>query len=141
MAIFLPDPFGALSEFQAALDALRASSWLGSSPSGSGAYPPVNVFRKGDDFVLITELPGVKKSDLDIQVKHNTVRITGTKEINYPERAALHRRERLAGPFDRAVTLPIQIDADQTKAEYRDGMLALFLPRAERDRPRSVKIS
>jgi HSP20 family protein len=141
MAVFLSDPFGALSEFQEALDALRASSWLASSPSGSGAYPPINVFRKGDDFVLVTELPGVKKSELEIQVKDNTVRIAGSKGINYPERAGLHRRERLAGRFDRAVSLPIQIDADRTKAEYRDGMLALFLPRAERDKPRLVKVN
>jgi HSP20 family protein len=141
MAVFLPDPFGTLSELQKALDALRASGWLGSSPSGSGAYPPVNVFRKGDDFVLIAELPGVKKSDLEIQVKDNTVRIAGTKDVSYPEQAGLHRRERLAGRFDRAVTLPIQIDADRTQAECREGMLALFLPRAERDKPRLVKVN
>jgi HSP20 family protein len=141
MAVFLPDPFGTLSELQEALDALRASSWLGSSPSGTGAYPPVNVFRKGDDFILIAELPGVKKSDLEIQIKDNTVRIAGTKDVSYPEQAGLHRRERLGGRFDRAVTLPIQIDADRTQAECRDGMLALFLPRAERDKPRLVKVN
>jgi HSP20 family protein len=55
--------------------------------------------------------------------------------------ASLHRRERLSGEFDRAVTIPIQIDADQVKAEYRNGMLALFLPRAERDKPKSISIS
>jgi HSP20 family protein len=141
MAVFLSDPFGALSDFQEALEALRASSWLGPSPSGGGAFPPINVFRKGDDFVLIAELPGVKKSELEIQVKDSTVRIAGSKDVSYPEQAGLHRRERLTGRFDRALTLPIQIDADRTRAEYRDGMLALFLPRTERDKPRSVKVS
>ena len=141
MAVFQPDPFGALFEFQEALEALRASSWLESGPSGAGSYPPINVFRKGDDFVLITELPGIKKSELEIQVKENTVRIAGSKDVSYPQKAGLHRRERLAGRFDRALTLPIQIDADQTKAEYRDGILALFLPRAERDKPKLVKVS
>lgn len=52
----------------------------------------------------------------------------------------LHRRERVAGSFDRTITLPIRIDPDQIKAEYRDGILALFIPRAESDRPRSIKI-
>jgi HSP20 family protein len=141
MAVFLPDPFGALAEFQEALDALRASSWLASSPSGGGSYPPVNVFRKGDDFVLITELPGINKSGIEIQVKDNTVRISGSKEVNYPEGAGLHRRERLFGRFDRALSLPIEIDADRAKAEFREGMLALFLPRAERDKPRLVKVN
>ena len=60
MAVF-SDPFNALSNFQQALDAFRASSWLDAGPSGGGAYPPMNVFRKGDDFVIITELPGVKE--------------------------------------------------------------------------------
>jgi HSP20 family protein len=141
MAVFPPDPFGTLLEFQEMLEALRASSWLESSPSGGGSYPPINVFRKGDDFVLITELPGIKKSELDIQVKDNTVRIAGSKDVNYPEKAGLHRRERVAGRFDRALTLPIEIDADRTRAEYREGMLALFLPRAERDKPRPVKVN
>ena len=61
MAIFLPDPTGSLFAFQEALESLRASGWLGSSPSGAGSFPPINVFRKGDDFVLLTELPGIKK--------------------------------------------------------------------------------
>ena len=141
MALVFPDPFGNLFEFQEALDALRSGAWLASGPSGSGSYPPINVFRKGDDFVLIAELPGVKKSDLEIQVKDNTVRIAGAKRVSYPEKAAVHRRERLQGSFDRAVTLPVQVDAEKVKAEYRDGLLALFLPRAERDKPRVVTVN
>ena len=53
----------------------------------------------------------------------------------------MHRRERSAGRFDRAVTLPINIDPDNIKAECRDGILALYLPRAERDKPRSIAVS
>jgi HSP20 family protein len=139
MALFA-DPFDALSSLQQALDTFRASSWLSPGPSGSGSYPPLNVFRKGDDFVVITEIPGVKQSDLEVQVKGNTIRLAGSKSVAYPEKASLHRRERLQGRFDRAVALPVEIDADGVKAEYNDGILALFLPRAERDKPRSIKI-
>ena len=140
MAVFL-DPFDALSSFQQALDAYRTSNWLEASLSGGGAYPPVNVFRKGDDFIIIVELPGVKKSDLDVQVKGRTIRLSGAKTVGYPEKVALHRRERLAGRFDRAVTIPIEINPDGVKAEYRDGVLALFLPRAESDKPKSIKVA
>ena len=141
MAMMLSDPFETLLNLQQALDAFRASSWLQSSPSGTGAYPPVNVFRKGDDFVVITEVPGIKKSDLEIQVKGNTIRVAGTKSVAYSEKASLHRRERLAGRFDRAITIPVEIDADKATAEFHDGILALYLPRAERDKPRSIKLT
>ena len=67
MAI-LSDPFDALIQLQQALDTYRTSSWLGSSLSSGGAYPPLNVFRKGDDIVVIIEVPGVRKADLQIQV-------------------------------------------------------------------------
>ena len=139
--MMLSDPFETLLNLQQALEAFRASSWLQSSPSGTGAYPPVNVFRKGDDFVVITEVPGIKKSDLEIQVKGNTIRVAGTKSVAYSEKASLHRRERLAGRFDRAITIPVEIDADKATAEFHDGILALYLPRAERDKPRSIKLT
>ena len=139
MAI-LSDPFDALFQFQQALDAFRTSSWLGSGLSSGGAYPPLNVFRKGDDIVVIIEVPGVRKADLQIQVKGNTIRIAGGKSVQYGDRAALHRRERQAGSFDRAITVPVEIDVDRVTAECRDGMLALFLPRAERDKPKSIKV-
>jgi HSP20 family protein len=135
------DSFDALTGFQQALDAYRTSGWLDSSVSGGGAYPPVNVFRKGEDFIIIAELPGVKKSDLDVQVKGRTIRLAGAKTVSYPEKAGLHRRERLAGRFDRAVTMPVEINADRVKAEYRDGVLALFLPRAESEKPKSIKVA
>jgi HSP20 family protein len=142
MAMMFPDPFDALFQFQQALDSLRTSPWLEPGPSGGGAFPPLNVFRQGDhDIVIITELPGVRKDDLNIDIKNRTIRIAGTKSIDYGDQVSLHRRERLAGRFDRAVTLPVEIDADRAKAEYRDGVLALFLPRAEQDKPRSIKIS
>jgi len=141
MAMMFSDPLETLLNLQQALDAFRASSWLQSSPSGTGAYPPVNVFRKGDDFVVITEVPGIKKSDLEIQVKGNTIRVAGTKPVAYSEKASLHRRERLAGRFDRAITIPVEIDADKATAEFHDGILALYLPRAERDKPRSIKLT
>jgi HSP20 family protein len=140
MALF-PSPFDTLLGLQQALDAFRTSGWLDAGPSGRGAYPPLNVFRKGEDFVVIAEVPDVKKADLELQVKGNTIRISGSKAVSYPEQAGLHRRERLGGRFDRAITLPVEINADGVQAECRDGILALLLPRAERDKPRTIQVS
>jgi HSP20 family protein len=53
----------------------------------------------------------------------------------------VHRRERLAGRFDRAVTMPVEINPEGVKAEYRDGILALYLPRAESEKPKSIKVA
>ena len=141
MAIVFADPLSALLKFQQAVDSLRTSDWLQSGPSGGGAYPPINVFRKGDEIVIIAEVPGTRKSDLRIEVKGRTIRIAGTKSVDPGEKVSVHRRERQAGTFNRAVTVPVDIDADNVKAECRDGILALYLPRAERDRPRSIQVS
>jgi HSP20 family protein len=141
MALMFQDPFETLLQFQQSLDRLRSSDWLQSSPSGSGSYPPLNVFRKGDDIIIVTEVPGVPKQDLRIEAKGNTIRIAGAKNVASDANASVHRRERRGGQFDRAITLPIEIDAAQIKAECRDGLLALYLPRAERDKPRSIAIT
>src|SRR5207248_7145893 len=111
MTMLFLDPVDALLQFQQALDAFRTSGWLGSSPSGSGAYPPLNVFRKGDDLIVIAEVPGIRKSDLQIQVKGNTIRITGKKPVQNGDDAALHRRERLAG----SLTVPSRCRSSSTR--------------------------
>jgi HSP20 family protein len=140
MVGLLPDSFEALLRLQQGLEALRASDWLAAGPSGAGSYPPLNVFRRDDNFVVIAEVPGINKSSLEIQAKGNTLRIAGTKSVNYSEGASLHRRERLAGRFDRTVTLPVAIDVDNVRAESRDGILVLLLPLAEREKPKSIKV-
>jgi HSP20 family protein len=139
MATFF-DPFDTLMQFQQALDSFRTSGWLAAGPSAGGGYPPINIFRKGDDVVAIAEVPGISKADLEIQVLGKTVRIAGRKAVEYGDNASLHRRERLAGRFDRAFSIPFEIETDRVKAECRDGMLALYLRRAERDKPKAVAV-
>jgi len=139
MALF-PDPFSTLLGLQNAFEAFRRSDWLQSGPSAGGSYPPLNIFRKGDDFALVAEVPGINRSDLEIQVKGRTIRLSGSKSVQYPEKGSLHRRERLQGRFDRSIALPIEVDQDRVTAECHDGILAITLPRAERDKPRSIRI-
>jgi HSP20 family protein len=135
------DPYVTLSSLQQNLDAFLRSNWLESSLSGGGSYPPINVFHKGDDFMIVVELPGVQSSSIDIQVRRNAIRISGTKSVEYDKNLSMHRRERLAGRFDRTVALPVEIDAERVKAECRNGILGVLLPRAERDKPKSVKVA
>jgi HSP20 family protein len=126
----LMDPFDALSSFQQALDTYRTRRARGARERRRRLSAGQRV---GDDFIIIAELPGVKKSDLEVQVKGGrTIRLAGTKTVGSPEKAALHR-ERLAGRFDRAVTMLVEINADRVKAEYRDGVLAFSAAQRERE--------
>ena len=135
------DPFDTLFNLQRALDARIASDWLQDQTTSQGPFPPINVFQQGDDFLAIVELPGVDKDSLQIQAKENSIRLSGNKSLSHPEHASVHRRERVSGEFDRTLSLPVHLDPDGIKAEYQDGVLALFLPRAERDRPRTIRIT
>ena len=109
-----------------------------SSPSDARAGPEVrHTLGAG----INLRRPGIRKTDLQIQAKDRTIRLAGTKPVEYGEKASLHRRERLSGSFDRAVTLPVEIDADRVRAEYHDGILALYLPRAERDKPKAITVA
>jgi HSP20 family protein len=135
------DPFDALFNLQRELEARLASDWLQDLTTSRGPFPPINVFQQGDDILAIVELSGIDKNDLQIQAKENTIRISGKKSVEYPNHVSVHRRERVFGQFDRTLTLPVNLDPDRVKAEYRDGVLALFLPRAESDKPHTIKIN
>lgn len=141
MVYRMVDPFSALRDFQQALDSARSSNWFARGTAGNGIFPAINVFAKGDDCVIVAELPGVNKGDIDISVKGKQIRISGKRYIDYDESVSVHRRERDSGNFDRTLTVPIEIAADDVKAEYQDGVLAVYLPRSEADKPRSVTIS
>jgi HSP20 family protein len=141
MALEISDPFDALLRFQRALEQQLESDWLEGATTGMGAFPPINIFQQGHDFAVIIELPGVSQDDLSLEVRGNTIRISGRKTVEYGGNASMHRRERVSGSFDRTVNLPVQLDPDRIKAEYREGILALLLPRAESDKPKLIKVS
>jgi HSP20 family protein len=140
MVTSFTDPLDVLLSLQRALDAQTGSAWLQNQTASQGPFPPINVFQQGDDVLAVIELPGIEKSNLQIQAKENTIRISGKKVANYPD-GSVHRHERIFGEFDRTLSLPIQLDPDRIKAEYRDGVLALLLPRAESEKPRTIKIT
>ena len=142
MVLRTTDPFEGLLRLQQALGNMATGdSWFSDSLSSRGGFPPINIFQDGDNYVLVTEIPGLKSKDINVEVHRNKVRLSGEKTIDYGNDVSVHRRERLAGGFDRTFSTPFEIDADNVKAEYRDGILALYLPRAEHEKPRSVRVS
>ncbi len=136
-----PDPFRALVGLQNALDATRRSDWFGGATASRGAFPLINVFRDGDDFLVVAELPGVKKEDLNVQIRQKHLRLAGKKSIDFDEGASVHRRERIGGAFDRTITFPVAVDAENAKADYHDGILKLHVPRSPSEKPRTIAIS
>ncbi|MEO8466833.1 MAG: Hsp20/alpha crystallin family protein [Gammaproteobacteria bacterium] len=140
MVVRMRDPFATLAAVQRAMDSVIGSDGLGTRITG-GSYPPVNVYKDGEDFVVVAEIPGVRKEDLDIQVSGDTLRIKGKKAAAYRNNAAAESAESEAAMFERVVTLPVQLDVAKVAADYRDGVLTVRLPRAESERPRSVVIN
>src|SRR5689334_10994869 len=141
MVTVLADAFDTLLNLQRDLEARNSSDWLRNQTASPGPFPPINVFQQGDDVLAIIELAGIDRNNLQIQAKENTIRISGRKAIDYPEKSSVHRRERVWGEFDRTLSIPMNVDPDGIKAEYRDGVLALLLPRSARDKPRTIQIS
>ena len=125
----LADPLDALLRLQRDLDARLESDWLEDATTGTGTFPPINIFQQGHDFIVIVELPGVSKDGLTLEAKGDAIRIAGTKTVAYGSDISVHRRERISGSFDRTIQVPIQIDPDAVTAEFQEGMLAVFIRR------------
>ncbi len=138
--MLLPSVFEELLGLQEAMDRTFNTGFFDSSTSSKGVYPAVNIFENDGEMVLVAELPGVKKEDLDIEVKRNTVRLAGERNIEHGKNVSYHRVERNSSKFDRTLRLPINVEADKVKAEYKDGLLVLSLPRAEIDKPKQITI-
>ena len=133
--------FDTLSSIQNAVEAARRSDYFGYSTTQRGAYPFVNLFQEDDNTVLTAEVPGLKKEEIKLEIKDNLIRISGKREIEYPENSSVHRLERRNFNFDRTIKLPVKVDASLIKAEYQNGILKVVLPRAESDKPKSIEIN
>jgi HSP20 family protein len=109
--------------------------------TGAGVFPPMNITQDNDNFYLRAEIPGIKPAELSISALRNRVSISGNREIpREHERVSYHRKERAEGAFNRAVTLPLEVDAERVGARYADGILTLTLPKAEQAKPRQITV-
>jgi len=135
MALVYLDPF---EQLQSELERMLETAF---GTTGSRLFPPVNVFDAGDAYVVKAELPGVSPDKIDIELEEDTVTLRGERSFSEPnQEAAYHRRERGTGRFRRVVRIPGRLASDEVKAEYRDGVLTVRLPKAKETRPRRVQI-
>jgi HSP20 family protein len=134
------DPANALFQLQAELDRVFRNPY-GWDPglSGPGVFPPVNVFKDGDDVVIRFEVPGFAPEDLTIENRGQTLQVSG-KRTDTPAEGGYHRREREAREFARAVQLPREVDASQATANCKHGVLTVRVPAKAETKPRQIAV-
>lgn len=130
-----------LLALQEAVEAARTSDYFGRSTTSRGTFPSINLFQDGDNTVVMAEVPGVKKDEIQIQIKDNLITISGERKIDYPEKASVHRVERRGFKFNRTMKLPVKVDVEKVKADYENGILKIVMPRAESDKPKMIDIN
>ncbi len=150
MAIVRWEPFRDLVSIQGRMNRLFDEAFRGASrPSGEeeewslGSWAPaVDIFEQDGDIVLKAELPGVDAKDVDVRVENNVLTLRGERKLdNEVKKESYHRVERAYGSFSRSFTLPTVVDTEKIKAEYRDGVLRVNLPKREEARPKQISIS
>jgi HSP20 family protein len=104
-------------------------------------YPAVDVEDEADKYVLKAELPGLKKDDLKVTVSDGSIVLSGEKKAEHEEKhTGFHRYERCYGKFQRAFMLPTQVDANKIKANFKDGILEIDIPKSAEAKPKEIEI-
>ncbi len=107
-----------------------------------GRAPKVDVVERDEDILVKAELPGVDKKDLDVSVTDNTLTIRATtREETEKEEGEYHRREIVSGAFARSILLPAEVDGDQARASFKDGLLEITIPKVTKARRRRIEVS
>ncbi|MFP3999461.1 MAG: Hsp20/alpha crystallin family protein [Desulfobacterales bacterium] len=103
--------------------------------------PTVDTFEKDNSIMIKAELPGVKKDDVSIDVNNNVLSIKGErKDEEKAEEGNYYRRERFYGKFQRAFTLPDNVDTDKIEASFKDGVLEVKVPKTEESKGKRIEI-
>jgi HSP20 family protein len=113
----------------------RASEFVGWSPA-------FDVYEEKDNFVVKAELPGMKKEEINVSLHDGDLIISGErKSETKSEGTEVYRAERYFGKFQRVITLPATVAANNVKAEYKDGILTVTLPKSEEAKPRQIEVN
>lgn len=106
-----------------------------------GKMPKVDVVDRQNEIVVKAEVPGVEKKDLEISMTEDTVTIKGsTRHEEKEEKGDYYRREISTGSFSRTVALPGEVDTARAKANFKDGVLELVIPKIEKAKRRTIHI-
>ncbi|WLQ13022.1 Hsp20/alpha crystallin family protein [Hahella aquimaris] len=147
MAITRWNPF---SEFEDILDRYNRSLQGQSRVSENGKEvirkadwaPAVDITETKEAFLIKAELPGVDKSQVKVSVHEGVLSIQGERKLEKEEGDKKHHRvERFYGAFARSFTLPDNVDENNIRAEYRDGILTLHLSKVEKAQPKAIEIN
>jgi HSP20 family protein len=106
-----------------------------------GWMPPSELLEKEGEFVLTMELPGVKKEDVAIDLDHNILTISGEKKDSTEKKSARrHMWERSYGSFTRTLALPSNVEPGAIKADFKEGILTVELPKTKEAKGRRIEI-
>jgi HSP20 family protein len=146
MSITQWDPWSEAVSLRQAMDRLLQESVVRPRAGDRGATAvtlALDVEERGDDFVVTAPIPGMKPENVEISVLGDTLRIRAERRDDRREEGDGKRwllREQHYGAFERTVTLPSAVKADQANAEFTDGMLTITLPKAEETKERRIPI-
>lgn len=109
---------------------------------GSGVWiPRVNIREHVDKYELTAEIPGMNKDEISIELQDNNLTIRGEKRAESETKdERFHVCERVYGKFERSFLLPEDTSAEGVEAEYKDGILALSIPKTEKPKPKEIKV-
>lgn len=112
-----------------------------SEPTARPWAPAVDIFETENELLLKADLPGVEMKDIDIQLENGTLTLRGERKYDRTQgEGGYHRIERSYGAFARYFTLPDTLDPEAVKAEYKNGVLTVTLPKKEVAKPRQIKV-
>ncbi|WP_165245463.1 Hsp20/alpha crystallin family protein [Paludisphaera soli] len=135
-------PFQALERefFRLIKDVFQAPAEPALTPADEPFAPPVDVFETPEGTLILVDLPGVDASRVEITAEGGVLTIKGTRPADGPADPSRRHRERPTGPFVRQVPLTREVDLDAARAEGRDGVLTIRLPRPPARQPRTIPI-
>ena len=137
--------FGRLSSLRDELDRLFESPFAGLTNASqllSGWTPALDVYEDKENFIVKAELPGMKNEDIDVSLHDGSLSISGERKSETKHKdAEVYRAERFFGRFQRTVTLPAPVAADKVKAQYKDGVLTITLPKTEEAKPKQIDVN
>jgi HSP20 family protein len=109
-----------------------------------GATPrsvPMDAYRRGDDFIIHVDLPGVDRDSIDVTLEQNTLTISAERRFERQADDQVLVAERPQGKFSRQVTVGTTIDTENISASYEGGVLTMTLPVSPKAKPRRVEVS
>ena len=134
------DPFRLMREMMR-WDPFREMAPIFAEERGGALAPAFEVKETKDAFVFKADLPGVKEKDLDVQLTGNRLTLTGKREEEQEEKTDTYFvYERSYGSFTRSFTLPEGVDAEHIRAEMKDGVLNLVLPKRPESMPKKIEV-